>query len=769
MAFCGKITTVTFNSNEMGFTMKKRFYAMLMCVTLVAGLTACGTTADKKTDDAGTEADAKDDNDKIPDDGSLTGFNMISDGDFSDGVSDWDLYTMDGTAALTWKSGVLACKIASVGTVKHGVQIFYDTYKVVEGCEYELQFDACSDVPRTIEYRIQINGSDYHAYSQEEIQLTEEMQHYDIKFIMSETTDPAPRLCFNLGYFEGDTQTGEDHIVYFDNFELYCIDDSGYAGEEDTYVNPNITTNQIGYITDAEKIAVFSCDDQCTDFTVINTEDDSIAYEGSVSDYANNKNTEREEAQADFSELTTPGTYKIVGSNGCESYEFTIGDNVYEDAFSDIIKFYYMQRCGEELTEDLAGDFAHAACHTAEAVYYEDQDGETVDVSGGWHDAGDYGRYVVAGAKAAEDLMLAYEKYTDAFTDDAGTPESGNGIPDVLDEVRYELEWMFKMQDSDGGVHHKVTCAVFPETVMPDEETDTLIITPVSTTATGTFAAVMAKASSVYADIDADFAARCLAASKLAYEYLMNNSIHGGVSNPDGISTGAYNDSSDMDERFWASAELFKVTGDSAYEEKITEYLERECNMDFGWQSVGMYGVYAYLTANPTNEDSKQLSIDELTEYTDKIIARIEKNTYNSSVYLSYNWGSNMTIANNAMALLMCDEILGTDYSVAAQEQLDYICGNNGNGYCFITGYGTLYPTGVHHRPTQVVGYPVSGMLIGGADCNLEDSYAAAVLADAAPELCYADNVQSYSCNEITIYWNSPLVYLMASEISKTK
>lgn len=224
-------------------------------------------------------------------------------------------------------------------------------------------------------------------------------------------------------------------------------------------------------------------------------------FEGKVGTAAVNKNTKTNEAAGDFTALTTPGTYKIAGDKCGESYEFTIGEGVYDEALNDAVRMLYMQRCGTELTEELAGAFAHPVCHADEAVIYGTSN--KIDVSGGWHDAGDYGRYTVSGVKAVADLLLAYQKYPDAFSDDLNIPESGNGVPDVLDEARYELEWLFKMQASDGGVYHKVTCANFPETVMPQEEVEELIISPVSTTATGDFAAIMAMAYEVYKDVDA--------------------------------------------------------------------------------------------------------------------------------------------------------------------------------------------------------------------------------------------------------------------------
>ena len=121
-----------------------------------------------------------------------------------------------------------------------------------------------------------------------------------------------------------------------------------------------------------------------------------------------------------------------------------------------------------------------------------------------------------------------------------------------------------------------------------------------------------------------------------------------------------------------------------------------------------------------------------------------------------------MTVANLGMTYLMASTITGDEkYVDQARRLRDYIFGVNGTGYCYVTGYGTLSPEKPHHRPSQVLGKAMPGMLIGGADSGLEDPYATAVLWGYAPALCYVDSEQSFSCNEITVYWNSPLIYLM--------
>ena len=124
-----------------------------------------------------------------------------------------------------------------------------------------------------------------------------------------------------------------------------------------------------------------------------------------------------------------------------------------------------------------------------------------------------------------------------------------------------------------------------------------------------------------------------------------------------------------------------------------------------------------------------------------------------------------MTIANNAMALYMYSKVTGDEsFALLAKRQTDYLLGANCLGYCYITGEGTFSPKDPHHRPSEAAGHAVPGMLVGGPNSNLDDSYAKTILFGLAPMKCYADNAQSYSTNEVTIYWNSPLIYILAAE-----
>ena len=741
--------------------MKKRIVSALLAGSMLLSLTACDGS-NSGVLESQTETETSEVTEPTETEPSIMGFNMINNGDFSSKDHDWHTYFEGGDGLMTINDkGELQFDCKMVGIKEWSNQFYYDGFALYKNCKYEMQFDCYSNVERDLGYRIQINGSDYHAYSEETIHVGPEVKHFDIVFTMEEPSDPAPRLCFNMGKFANNSGFKE-HTVCFDNFDLRCIDDKGYV-EGDTSDGPAaslINLNQVGYLPNAVKVAVMNGDAITDKASVVDCATGKAVYEGDVAAASMNKSTGRNEARFDFSSVTAPGTYKIVAGDK-ESFEFKIGADVYDEAFKASLRMFYLQRCGMELTSDLAGDYAHPACHTEKATVFGTS--EKIDVSGGWHDAGDYGRYVVSGAKAAADLMLAYKLYPNAFDDALNIPESGNGVPDVIDEVRYELDWLFKMQNSEGGVYHKVTCANFPGFVMPEEETEELIVTPVSTTATADFAAVMAMASVVFAEFDMPYSQRCLDAATRATNYLESHKGVEGTKNPDGIVTGEYPDDKDIDERIWAYAELYKATGEAVYDEEFSKLMQSgaSCAADLGWQGVSAYAGYAYLSA-PTKGKFYDAVLASFMGGIADVEATASTDSYNSSLK-EYPWGSNMTIANNGMYVLLYDKIAGyAKGDEIARQQLNYLLGTNGTGYCFLTGFGTLSPNSPHHRPSQAKKAAVPGMVAGGPNQNLEDPYAQNVLADTAPALCYADSDQAYSLNEVTIYWNSPVVFLFA-------
>lgn len=689
--------------------------------------------------------------------------NRLKNGSFSDGRTNWGTYMESGGASnFTASQGKGRLAIENTGSLDYAVQLYYDGFSLETGGVYRFSYTVTSTISRQITARLQLNGGDYHAYCEQAALLkAKEPQRVELVFTMAHDSDPAPRLCFNCGTPTGGVPLSKHELV-FENVEVVLVDGSHMKEAKDAVCVSDVNLNQIGYRPGDIKTAVFRGKALGSTFQVIG-EDGKAVYTGKLPAAKLDAASGEETAVGTFTQVTVPGRYTLRCRDS-ESYPFVIGEGAYEACFQDAARVFFLQRCGCGLSEELAGDFAHPACHTGEALLYGSQ--EKIDVSGGWHDAGDYGRYIVPAAKTVADLLLSYEMNPSAYTDGWNIPESGNTIPDVLDEVRYELNWMLRMQAETGGVYHKVTCLTFPGEVMPQLEIAQLYVSPVSLTATGDFAAVMALSARIYAPLDKDFAATCLKAARRAWDYLAKEENKGGFHNPKEIVTGEYPDTEDRDERYWAACELYRATGEAPYLQAAEELLLSNAPEGLGWDAVGDYGNMAYLAIEEADPALAEKVKNSMTKRADDLLALAEQDGYEITLGMDYPWGSNMTAANHAMHFLFAKQLAPEKaevYQNAALNNLHYLMGKNPMGICYITGYGTVSTQSPHHRPSQAAGKAVPGMLAGGPNSGLQDPYAATVLAGQPPAKCYADNAQSYSTNEIAIYWNSPLLYVMAA------
>lgn len=471
---------------------------------------------------------------------------------------------------------------------------------------------------------------------------------------------------------------------------------------------------------------------------------------------------------ADFSEFAKAGKYKIqAGENS--SFDFEISEKCRQTAFDRITKAYYYFRCGCELEEKYAGKFTHDKCHSANAVLWDNHN-VTLEVNGGWHDAGDYGRYVTAAACALAHLLNAFKLFKKVFEkQDLNIPESGNGLPDILNECRYELEWLLKMQRPDGSVYHKVTTALHAPFIMPEKDTAQMYVFPVSSMATADLAAVCALASGIYSEYDKRFASRLLSAAKLSYKWLSENPGFIGFSNPEGCNTGPYGERTDIDNRFWAAAELYNISGEDRYYVDMTRLAWEDFPVaDLGYGSVGGFGAMSCLFGTMAYE------VELYDKFKTAFIGEAEylKNLSDNCGYSAamtprdFYWGSNMQLLKRAMIFAIADMIEGGErFAPYASAQLDYLMGVNATGYSFVTGCGENAYKNPHLRPAAADGIDecIPGMVSGGPNRYPGDPTAERIIPkDTPPMKCYADHVDCYSLNEVTIYWNSPAVFLLA-------
>jgi len=521
-----------------------------------------------------------------------------------------------------------------------------------------------------------------------------------------------------------------------------------------------IHINQLGYRPDDPKKAVMPQNE--TEFQIVRVSDKTVAYEGKAGEPLADAASADTVRIADFSGLKEEGEY-FIRAGEKRSFPFTISGNPYKKLRAALLEMFNYQKCGVDLE---CGLWSHPACHAAPATVYGT--GEKKDVCGGWHDAGDYGRYVVPAAKAVADLLLAHEF-------------SSSPVTRLLDIVWFEIEWMLKMQDEKtGGVYHKVSCEKFDALdEMPHDEHGELILSLISATATADFAASMALASRFYPEQKN----KLLNAAKRAWIWCTANPDAPGFTNPPEIRTGGYGDDNDRDERFWAACELFAATGDETYHDhiKASEFLgedhsNNERNNEhtsvlfpfgLGWGNVETYGHIAYLLCETkTNNNIKQKMKNKLLRSCDEIMEFYKKSPYGISLGEVFRWGSNMTVANNAMMLIFGSRLAsgGHEFIEAALEHFHYLLGKNPLSQSYVTGFGANPAKNPHHRPSVARGSAVPGMVVGGPCMHVNrDQALNAHCPDAPPAKRYVDHIHSFASNEITIYWNSPVYFVMAA------
>lgn len=489
--------------------------------------------------------------------------------------------------------------------------------------------------------------------------------------------------------------------------------------------------------------------------------------------------------QADFSEVSTEGIYRIESGQREESCHFRIGADLYRHLNRVLCKSFYYQRCGMELKEKHAGIFQRKCCHEKRAVMLEDylcgeRERKLLDVTGGWHDAGDYGRYTTAATTALAHLLYAWSFFPDCFQINLDIPESGNGIDDMLNECLYELKWLLKMQMPDGSVCHKLTSMRHANFVMPDEDMRQMILFPVSTMATADFAAVMAKAYRVYRRLDAGFAKTALKAAKRAWTWLESHPEFIGFNNPKECNTGEYGDREDSDERLWAAAELFRCTGDLAYLEKAEPLLQSiEEKSGLGWRDVAAFAGWAILEEQLAGRAESEAVIAKQEEqlqqqYRNIFIeeaSRLEAVSSRCGYMVAmtkeeYCWGSNSVPLNRGMLFATAYLLSGEKtFLECAGQQLHYVLGVNAVGYSYISGVGECSCRNLHHRITVADGIAetIPGFVSGGANGQPADEKAEWMIALGTPPMkCYLDIWECYSLNEPTIYWNSAAVFVTA-------
>ncbi len=545
-------------------------------------------------------------------------------------------------------------------------------------------------------------------------------------------------------------------------------------------VSPRIHVDQVGYLPAAAKFAVIAAGAP-TRFTLRRAAGDAVVLQGTLSSARVDPKSGDTTRLADFSRVRAAGEYYLEVPGLGRSYPFRIAGDVYARAFYLAMRSYYGQRCGTavNLGPEFPG-YEHAACHLTGGWHPSSgKTGPRVSYHG-WHDAGDYGRYIVNSGATVGTLLWAWEMFPEKLRGiNLHVPETGNGTPDILNEIRWNLDWMLTMQDSDGGVWQKQTVAAGVGFVMPETEKAPSVVVGTgsppykSTCATADFAASLAIASRAFGPFDRPFSQRTLAAARSAWTWAAAHPNVLFLKDPPDVAYGFYPDTSCADEMLWAAAELWRTTGDQPYRDYFLAHYQAmlptlAVAAPEPWAMLGPMALWSYALAPRTRDALAQRQIvAATTRAADAVAARTLADPYRISMMpADYVWGSNGVAGDYSFRLLVADRLHPDPrYRAAALENLHYLLGRNAFSVSWVTQVGSNPFMHPHHRPSAADANvaPWPGLLSGGPNRNRQDPDMAKLPAGTPPMRMWLDEQPSYATNENAINWNASLVFVLAA------
>jgi endoglucanase len=537
-----------------------------------------------------------------------------------------------------------------------------------------------------------------------------------------------------------------------------------------------VRLNSIGFLPNNDKLATIS--GACTTFTVVNVSTGLTVLSGSATGpYSDTGTGENNLYKADFTALTTPGTYYLNVAGIGTSVNFSIAPDVYNASFIPIFKAMYLARCGTAVSETYNGNtFTHPACHLNDANNSKvGGTGTIVPSESGWHDAGDYNKYTVNAGITLGMLFMAWEQFSakiNLLT--YGLPVTANGYPEFLEEIKWETDWLLTMQRSDGAVYDKVSETGFDAFEQPQNDTGTRYFWGsgnVGTVETATFCAMMAMAARNFQPYDVTYSNTCLNAAKASYAYLTNNATNT-TANLTGCTTGDYSGSDPNQARTWAAVEMWVTTGLAACltdaETRISSYAPNYVDTDFDWSNDKNLAMYSYVLATGTARNATLLANvqNNIVSTANAIVTTRNGNAYGRTIGTNYYWGCNGGEARQAMMLQIANQISpDAKYLNTALDAIGYLLGRNMWDRSFVTQIGINPPMNPHHRPSASDGItnPYPGYLVGGSPGTNAGDPVLQLTPSGLPQADYwADSTGSYSSNEVAINWQGALIYAMS-------
>ncbi|GAB1733923.1 hypothetical protein NU195Hw_g9333t1 [Hortaea werneckii] len=623
---------------------------------------------------------------------------------------------------------------------------------------------------------------------------------------------PNATLEFNLG------GSPADAVVCIGSVSMKRIDRSGWQQD----FGPAVKVNQLGYLANGPKMATLVTNNMTgAQPWTLHDRSGKVCLEGQTEYLGMDAASNQTVSKIDFSSFNSTGEGYTLVSAGDTSFPFQISSSVYNDLQQDALRFFYQQRSGIEIDANLVGQkYARPPGHVqvppnkgdlivpCQAVHdsliaYEEPwtCNYTLDVTRGWYDAGDQGKYVVNGGISAAQLLMAYErksrhdshrKASPAEDGSLRIPERHNQIPDILDEARWELDFLLKMQvpensppqlfngtmvDMSSLAHHKMHDNEWtPLPTEPLQDPKRRELHRPSTAATLNLAAVAAMGARIFAEFDAAYADKCLYAARTAYAAAKR---HPNILAPGtdwDLGGGAYSDGDVSDEFYWAAAEMYLTTSSPDYLADLKENPYHTANAStafsipsgFSWGSVAALGRLDLAMYLGENSSEKHQPVQSVMDAADLLIAVQQNQSNGYDVFITdYQWGSNSNHLNNVQVVATAADLSNNNtYRDAALRGLDYTLGRNALAQSYVRGYGTKVPQNVHsrlyaHQLDDTVPRAPPGSMAGGANENASDPPADDVLQGCAPQTCYVDDVNSYSTNEVAINWGSALAWVV--------
>ncbi|MEM9929287.1 MAG: glycoside hydrolase family 9 protein, partial [Bacteroidota bacterium] len=587
-----------------------------------------------------------------------------------------------------------------------------------------------------------------------------------------------------------------------------------------------IHLDQFGYLPNAEKVAVladpqvgqnaalsytpgstFEVRDASTNF-VVWTGSASIWNNGATHDVSGDKGW-----WVDFSSLTTPGTYYLIDTGtGERTGNFNINDGVYNSVMADAGRAFYYNRCNATKAAPYAEaswtdgvNFTNSLQDTECSYVYDRQNASLRrDLSGGWFDAGDYNKYVSFAQSAVSDLLSAYTESPQAFTDNWNIPESGNGIPDVLDEVKWEIDWLLKMVNADGSVINKMgnTNESNNNAAPPSANTGPRFYGPTCTSASIAASAMLAHAATVFGDVSAwtTYSQELVTEAESTFAYWLaarnNNALE--YDCDDGTIQAGDADRSDLEQKeiaLTAAIWLFSLTGDEQYNTYVKDHLFEAEYMGSNWwgpyKNELVTALLHFISLNGADQGTVSAIINSMTP-----IVRDDWNGfYEADLYRAfmpesnYVWGSNSTLSKlGSLNRIMANyDLVPNRFETLhrkADHMIHYLHGVNPLGFVYLSamegrgaerGIQEIYHTWFHHgtdwdnAETSLYG-PAPGFVSGGPNKNFGRSNIAPPAGEPAMKSYKDWNTSwpedSWEITEPAIYYQAAYIRNLAAMIA---